>query len=75
KGLTVSQGRALMKLIDRETGRTTYELVKELRGGFQAAMWQAVASLFGNSMKVNYDAEHEDLLIERAVKLVEAGQF
>jgi hypothetical protein len=50
-------------------------LVKELRGGFQAAMWQAVASLFGNSMKVNYDAEHEDLLIERAVKLVEAGQF
>jgi len=75
KGLSVSQGRVLMKLIDRETGRTTYELVKELRGSFQAAMWQTVASLFGNSMKVSYDAANEDLLIERAVKLVEAGQF
>jgi hypothetical protein len=75
KGLTVSQGKVLMKLIDRETGKTTYEIVKEMRGGFQAGMWQAVASLFGNSMKVEYDAEHEDLMIERAVKLVEAGQF
>lgn len=75
KGLSVSQGRVLMKLIDRETGKTTYELVKEMRGSFQAAMWQTVASLFGNSMKVDYDPEHEDLLIERAIKLVEAGQF
>lgn len=75
KKLTVSQGRVLMKLIDRETGKTTYEIVKEMRGGFQAAMWQSLASLFGNSMKVEYDPEHEDLMIERAVKLVESGQF
>lgn len=75
KGLTVSQGRVLMKLIDRETGRTTYELVKELRGSFQAAMWQTVATLFGNNMKIAYDPLHEDIMIERAIKLVEAGQF
>lgn len=75
KKLTVSQGRVLMKLVVRETGKTTYEIVKEMRGGFQAAMWQSLASLFGNSMKVEYDPENEDLMIERAVKLVESGQF
>lgn len=75
KGLTVSQGRVLMKLIDRETGKTTYEIVKQLRGSFQAVMWQTLASIFGNSMKVEYDPASEDIMIERAVKLVEAGQF
>lgn len=75
KGLSVSQGKVLMKLIDRETGRTTYELVKQLRGNFQAVMWQTVARLFNNSMKDEYDPVVEDILMERAVKLVEAGQF
>lgn len=75
KGLSVSQGKILMKLIDRETNKTTYEIVKQLRGSFQAAMWQALACLFGNSMKVEYDAQVEDIMIERAVKLVENGQF
>lgn len=75
KNLSVSQGKVLMKLIDRETGKTTYQIVKEMRGGFQAAMWQSLAALFGNSMKVEYEPEGEDIMIERAVKLVEAGQF
>lgn len=75
KGLTVSQGKVLMKLIDREAEKTTYEIVKQLRGSFQAAMWQTVACLFGHNMKVEYDAKVEDIMIERAVKLVEGGQF
>jgi hypothetical protein len=75
KGLTVSQGKILMKLIDRETGKTTYELVKQLRGSFQAAMWQTVALIFGHNMKTEYDANVEDIMIERAVKIVEAGEF
>ncbi len=75
KGLTVSQGKILMKLIDRETEKTTYDIVKQLRGSFQAAMWQTVARIFGHNMKVQYDAQVEDIMIERAVKLVEAGQF
>lgn len=75
KALTVSQGKILMKLIDRETGETTYEIVKQLRGTFQAAMWQALARIFGHNMKVEYDAKAEDLMIERAIKLVESGQF
>lgn len=75
KGLTVSQGKTLMKLIDRETGKTTYNIVRQLRGNFQASMWQAVSRVFGHNMKVEYDARVEDIMIERAVKLVEAGQF
>ncbi len=75
KELTVSQGKVLMKLIDRETGKTTYEVVKQMRGSFQAVMWQALATLFGNTMKVEYDANTEDIMIERAIKLVESGQF
>jgi hypothetical protein len=75
KDLSVSQGKVLMKLIDREAHKTTYEIVKQLRGSFEAAMWQTLACLFGHNMKVEYDAQVEDLMIERAVKLVEAGQF
>lgn len=75
KDLTMNQGRILLKLIDRETGNTSYQLVKDFRGGFQAFMWQGVARLFGNNMKSEYDPEGEDILIERAIKLVEAGQF
>jgi hypothetical protein len=75
KELSINQGRVLMKLIDRETGKTTYEIVKEMRGGFEACMWQAVARIFGNNMKAEFDPSTEDLMIERAVKLVEAGQF
>ncbi len=75
KDLTVTQGKVLMKLIDRESGKTTYEVVKQLRGSFQAAMWQTLARLFGNNMKTEYDAQVEDIMIERAIKLVENGQF
>ncbi len=75
KDLSMTQGRILLKLIDRETGNTSYELVKDLRGGFQAFMWQSVARIFGSNMKSEYDPNGEDIMIERAIKLVEAGQF
>lgn len=75
KDLTISQGKILMKLIDRETGKTTYDVVKQLRGGFQAAMWQTVARIFGHNMKVEYNANEEDVMIERAIKLIEDGRF
>ncbi len=75
KNLTITQGRILLKLIDRETGNTSYELVKDLRGNFQAFMWQSLARIFGSNMKSEYDPEGEDIMIERAIKLIEAGQF
>lgn len=75
KNLTITQGKILLKLIDRETGNTSFALVKDLRGGFQAFMWQSLARLFGSNMKSEYDPQGEDIMIERAIKLIEAGQF
>lgn len=75
KGLSITQGKVLMKLIDRESGKTTFEIVEKLRGTFQAVFWNTLARLFGNNMKVEYDGAVEDIMIERAVKLVENGQI
>ena len=52
KKLTVTQGRILIKLVDRETGDTSYELVKELRGKISAVLWQALARLFGSNLEI-----------------------
>ena len=75
KKLTVTQGRILIKLVDRETGDTSYELVRELRGKISAVFWQALARLFGSNLKSEYDAEGEDRLIEEIVVLIENGQL
>ncbi len=75
KKLTVTQGRLLIKLVDRETGDTSYELVKELRGNLSAAFWQALARLFGSNLKSEYDADGEDRLIEEIIILIENGQL
>ena len=74
KKLTVSQGRILIKLIDRETGKTTYDVVKDMRGSFSAFMWQSVALMFNSSLKYDYDPQGEDSSIETAIKLIEDGQ-
>lgn len=75
KRLTITQGRILIKLVDRETGDTSYELVKELRGNLSAAFWQALARLFGSNLKSEYDARGEDRLIEEIILLIENGQL
>jgi len=75
RDLTVTQGKILLKLIDRETGETSYELVSELRGEFRAVFYQAFARLFGLNMKLGYDPEGEDRDIEYIVRLIESGQL
>lgn len=75
KKLTITQGRLLLKLIDRETGNTSYEILKELRGTFSAVFWQAVARIFGSDLKSEYDADGVDYFIERIVILIEHGQI
>jgi len=75
KGMTFTQGKILIKLIDRETGQTSYELVKELRGGFSAFLYQGIAKLFGANLKDRYDKEGEDKILEQLVLLLEAGQL
>ena len=61
--LTITQGRILIKLIDRETGQTTYSIVKDLKSGFTAFIFQSVAGLFGDNLKDHYDPK-EDKEIE-----------
>ena len=75
KNLTITQGKILIRLIDRETGNTSYALVKELRGGFQAFIWQGVAKLFSSNLKAEYDPEGRDQLIEMIVKGIENGDI
>ena len=71
--LTVSQGIILVKLIDRETGRTSYQVIKELKGNVTAFFWQGIARIFGNNLKTEYDPEGEDRVIEDIVLGIEAG--
>ena len=73
KNLTITQGRILIKLIDRETGITSYELLQEFRGKFSAFFWQALARLFGLNLKDAYNAEGDDVLIENILMRIEAG--
>jgi hypothetical protein len=75
KKLTITQGRILIKLVYRETGDTSYELVEELRGKFSAFFWQALARLFGSNLKSVYDPQGEDRLIEEIVLLIENDQL
>ena len=73
KKLTITQGRILIKLIDREIGETSYDLLKELRGSFSAFFWQTVARLFGTNLKSEFDPLGEDRLINEIVLMIERG--
>lgn len=75
KKLTFSQGKLLIKLVNRETDSSSYELVKAFLGPFKAGFYQAFASLFGASLKKEYHPEEEDAMTERIVLLVESGQL
>ncbi len=73
--LTFSQGKILIKLIYRETGNSSYELVRELRGKFTAFIWQTLATLFGYNLKTGYDPNGEDRQIEEIILLIDEGYF
>jgi hypothetical protein len=75
KDLTMSQGKVLVKLIDRQTGQTSYDLVKQLRGSFQAFVWQGMARIFGQDLKSDYDPMGEDSTIELIVQRIERGEL
>ncbi|MFC2297185.1 MAG: DUF4294 domain-containing protein [Prevotella nigrescens] len=75
KKLTYSQGKLLIKLIDRETHSTGYELIQAFLGPVRAGFYQAFAWVFGASLKKRYDPKGSDRLVERIVSQVEAGQL
>lgn len=75
KKLTFSQGKLLIKLVDRECNSTAYEAMKAFLGPVRSGFWQAFAWAFGASLKKGYDPEGDDKLTERVVLQVEAGQL
>lgn len=72
KHMTTSQGRMLVRLIDRQTEYTSYQIVKEFRGGFVAGFWQGIARIFGQNLKDEYDAQERDRVLEQLILLYEA---
>ena len=72
ENLTISQGEILIKLIDRQTGSTSYDMVKDLKGGLKAFMFQSLARLFGHNLKETYDPSEER---DMEAILQEAGYY
>ena len=75
RNLTVSQGALIMKLIDREVGKSSYNIIKGYKSGITAGFWQGIAKMFGSDLKKPYDPEGEDLLTEELVLIWESGDF
>lgn len=75
RSLTVSQGALLMKLIDREVGKSSYNIIKDYKNGMAAGFWQGIAKIFGSDLKKPYDPEGEDKATEELVELWESGDF
>ncbi len=73
--LTFSQGRLLIRLIDRETGDTSYNLIKEYKGGFSAFFWQSVARIFGSNLKAEFDPDGDQKMIEHIIILIDNGML
>jgi hypothetical protein len=73
--MTITQGRLLIKLIDRETQNTSYALIRDYRGKFSAAFWQGIARIFGTNLKEHYDPYGEDALIELIIGEIDAGRL
>lgn len=75
RDMTITQGRLLIKLIDRETRNTSYDLIREYRGKFSASFWQGIARIFGTNLKEEYDAYGDDVMIELIIYEIDAGRL
>jgi len=75
RSLTVSQGALIMKLVDREVGKSSYNIIKGYKSGITAGFWQGIAKVFGSDLKAPYDPEGEDKAVEELVKIWEDGDF
>lgn len=71
--MTRYEGKILLKLIDRETNHTVFGIIKDFRSGFTAGFYQMLAKLFGNDLKLEYDPDGEDAMLEEIVKYYKAG--
>lgn len=71
--MTRFEGVILLKLIDRETNHTVFNIIKNIRSGFTANFYQMLAKLFGNNLKLHYDPKGEDAMLEQIVLYYKAG--
>ena len=75
RDMTITQGKLLIKLIDRETYNTSYDLIRQYRGNISAAFWQGIARIFGTNLKAEYDPFGEDAVMEIILNEIEAGNL
>lgn len=77
KKFTKSQAQMLVKLINRETNQSSYNILKAFLGSFRAGFWQTFGKLFGVNLKMSYnpDKDRKDAIVERVATLVELGQL
>ena len=75
RNMTFSQGRLLLRLIDREVGQTSFYLIRDYKGGAAAGFWQGIAKIFGSDLKKPYDKFGEDKLTEELVMMYYRGTF
>lgn len=73
--LTVSQGALIMKLVDREVGKSSYNIIKGYKSSITAGFWQGIAKMFGSDLKKPYDPEGEDKEVEELVQMWDSGDF
>lgn len=73
RSMTRTQGRILVRLIDRETEFTAYDIVRDFRGTFVASFWQGIGRIFGQDLKSEYGSTDEDKIIEQIILHYEAG--
>ena len=71
--MTRFEGVILLKLIDRETNHTAFNIIKDFRSGFTAGFYQMLARMFGNNLKLEYDPKGEDAMLEQIVLYYKAG--
>ncbi len=75
RSLTITQGKLLLKLMDREMGLSSFYVIRNYKGGAAAGFWQGVAKIFGSDLKKQYDRFGEDKMIEELVQMYHNGQF
>ena len=75
KKWSISDGTILLKLINRETERTAYSIIKDFRGDVSAMFWQGIARIFKNNLKDGYSPEEEDKMLEEVVRKIEMGYY
>ncbi len=75
KKWSISDGKILLKLINRETDRTAYTIIRDFRGEVSAIFWQGIARLFKNNLKDEYSPSNEDKYLEEIVRKIESGYY